>query len=173
MCILPGITTLIQYLATFKKLKYPLQCPKCDSCRLVGHGVYYRKADRKSGALNPIPIQRFFCRNCHVTCSALPECIPPRRWYLWDIQQEALLLYSEGQSLRAITDQLSGPAVDTVARWVKRFQNQFSLHASVIRVLRPALACNPGFKAFWQACFKEFSLAVLMRLCHVAHVDVP
>ena len=173
MRILPGIRTLVQHFYILKQDPiHPSCCPRCGEADLIKHGFYYRKADRESGDLNPVPIQRFICGGCHVTCSALPECIPRRRWYLWDVQQQALLLYLMGLSLQAITKVLS-PAAHTVARWVKRFQDQFLLHTSVLRELNPDLGRSPSFGAFWQACLKECSLAEAMRFCHVAHVAVP
>ena len=174
MCIiLPGIRTVVQHFYILEhQPMHPDRCPHCGRCSLVKHGFYYRKADRESGDLNPVPIQRFFCSSCDMTCSALPECIPRHRWYLWDVQQQALLLYLVGLSLRAISKVLS-PAARTVARWIQRFQKQFLLHTSVLCELKPDLGRSPGFGAFWQACLKECSLAEAMRFCHVAHVVVP
>ena len=116
MCIiLPGIRTLVQHFYILEhQPMHPDRCPSCGEAALVKHGFYYRKADRESGDLNPVPVQRFFCSSCEVTCSALPECIPSHRWYLWDVQQQALLLYLAGLSLRAITKVLSLCALSVV-----------------------------------------------------------
>ena len=72
----------------------PDRCPHCGLNKLWIHGSYSRKADRESPpekTLNMIPICHYFCNGCKRTCSTFPECIPPRRWYLWHIQQAAIL----------------------------------------------------------------------------------
>ena len=105
--IVAEILSLIQHIKTFhdEPERYRLEyCLCCGKSGLWFHGCYSRKADRSGDAgksLNPIFIQRLFCPNCRKTCSALPECIPPRRWYLWDEQQTALLLLLAGNSLSA------------------------------------------------------------------------
>ncbi|WP_226382967.1 DUF6431 domain-containing protein [Burkholderia mayonis] len=56
-----------------------------------GHGCYDRKADRSAdGQLNPVSVPRFRCPSCRRTCSRLPLCICPRRWYGWALQQQVL-----------------------------------------------------------------------------------
>ena len=94
--IVKGITTLFQYLTILEsdptKL-LPPRCPLCGYCTLKHHGRYLRKPDRNSTAkdsLNPVPILRFICGGCHHTCSTLPECMAPRRWYLWSLQESIL-----------------------------------------------------------------------------------
>jgi hypothetical protein len=80
-------------------------CPHCGLDILWNHGVYLRKSDRlnpPSQSLNLIPIPRFYCDGCKRTCSVLPECIPPRRWYLWATQQMVLSLVLLGISYRKI-----------------------------------------------------------------------
>ena len=107
MHIVAGIVSLIQYVELIKNESGILRPKRCIFCGKLGlwlHGCYPRKADRTNSGdllLNPILIQRFFCPDCQRTCSVLPECIPPRRWYLWDIQQVALLLLLSEESLRA------------------------------------------------------------------------
>jgi hypothetical protein len=61
----------------------PDSCPHCRLAGLWCHGCYYRKADRSAGveSHNPVAVLRFLCRSCLRTCSRLPLCIAPRRWY--------------------------------------------------------------------------------------------
>ena len=94
----------------------PKQCPHCGLAGLWGHGHYDRKADRDPGTLNPIPIPRFFCRGCRRTCSRLPSCIAPRRWYLWSVQQAVLLCLLSGISLEECATKWAhlGPAPSTM-----------------------------------------------------------
>lgn len=103
-CIISGIVSLAQHLIALNKniRIYNFEnCPYCAKSGLWRHGFYYRKADRENNAqnsLNPIPIARFYCPSCHHTCSLLPEGVPPFRWYLWNVQQIALLFYISGAS---------------------------------------------------------------------------
>ena len=94
--ILAGITSLIQYK---NRAEYSLeenfrlkQCPCCGKSNPWRHGTYPRESDRinpSSESLNSILIDRYYCSACGKTCSVLPECIPPRRWYLWETPQES------------------------------------------------------------------------------------
>lgn len=90
--ILSGIVSLMQYqsLLNGDLVYYRLdQCLCCGKSNPQRYGSYPRQADRinkSSDSLNPVFIQRYYCLCCNKTCSVLPECIPPHRWYLWDIQ---------------------------------------------------------------------------------------
>ena len=85
--ILAGFTTLIQYKNkaefSWDESSRPDQCPSCGKSKPWRHGTYPRESDRfnpSSESLNSILIHRYYCSGCGKTCSALPECIPPRRW---------------------------------------------------------------------------------------------
>ena len=110
--ILAEIHELFQHISTIKDepaVFRPDTCPTCSMQGLRCHGHYERKADRVNPAgsnLNPIWIYRFYCLNCQHTCSVLPECIPPYRWYLWKMQQTVMLFYLSGLSRRQISQQL-------------------------------------------------------------------
>jgi hypothetical protein len=128
--IISGILSLPQYLISLKeqpskyKLKY-CPYPDCGAVGLWGHGCRYRKADRENNptSLNPIPIVRLYCPACGHTCSVLPECIPPFRWYLWLLQQMAIKLFFSGISFNKISQQLS-PSRWTLSRWINRLTSQ-------------------------------------------------
>lgn len=102
--IIKAIKTLSHYLSCLKenaKRFKPEQCIHCGAGCLWSHGFYERKPDRPSGngpTLNPIPILRFYCKLCRRTCSVLPEAIPPRRWYLWSIQQAVIISVLMGKA---------------------------------------------------------------------------
>lgn len=91
--IVVGITSLEQHrltLSTNPEIYRPACCPRCGVGTLWAHGSYDRKADRiGTGAqnANPVLIPRYCCSACALTCSRLPECIAPRRWYHWLMQQ--------------------------------------------------------------------------------------
>lgn len=176
--ILADILSLIQHvkLSTDEPVGYRLEhCLCCGSQHPQRYGYYPRKADRtshKEHSLNPILIQRFFCLVCERTCSVLPECIPPRRWYLWEIQQIALVLLLAGKSLRAAAQEIT-PSRRTISRWFNRFKEQYRLHKDVLCNIIADLGRAAGFEDFWKGCLKEMLLAKAMRLCHVAGVPVP
>lgn len=134
-----------------------------------------RKADRSQGpgeSLNPINIQRFYCPACKKTCSALPECIPPQRWYLWEVQQTALLLWLSGKSLCRISKEVV-PSRHTLARWMKRLRGRDRLHKGALCTHFVVLGRTSDFVDFWVTCLKKISLGAAMRICHVSGVIVP
>ena len=107
--ILAGILSLAQHKQTCEKSPEafrPSCCPSCGKSGLWRHGHYPRKvADGscESGLLLPVAIPRFLCPSCDKTCSVLPECIPPRRHYLWQVQEKILLLFIKGLSYQSIS----------------------------------------------------------------------
>jgi transposase-like protein len=177
-CILPNFLSLFQYTFAINNTSEdnrPERCPYCGVSGLWCHGPYERKADRENSSdasLNPVLIQRYLCLTCRRTCSVLPECIPPRRWYLWEIQQKVLLLYLLGQSAYAIAKE-SSPSYKTIVRWFLRFNAQFRLHKDTLTIHFNALGQTSGIAEFWQVCFKKITLGSAMRLCHVAGVFIP
>ena len=93
--IVAGIHTIEQHLEAIKETPEAYRPPRCPHCGLKilwQHGHYERKADRRPGqfSLNPVPICRYCCSGCRRTCSRLPACIAPRRWYNWSVQQGVL-----------------------------------------------------------------------------------
>jgi transposase-like protein len=178
MHIISGITSLMQYQLSFNNNSdyYRLeQCLYCGRANPHRHGCYPREADRinkSRDSLNPISIQRYYCPKCRKTSSVLPECIPPHRWYLWDIQQMALTLCLGGKSLCAAARALT-PSRQTIGRWIRRFKGQFLLHKDVLsqHFTQLGLACD--LISYWHSVFKKMSLGQAMRLCHVAGVVIP
>jgi transposase-like protein len=177
-CILSGIISLIQHINTIKKdperYRWP-QCPHCGKAGLWFHGTYPRKPDRSShsaDSLNPVAIPRFFCPSCEKTCSVLPECIPPRRWYLWDVQQAALLSILLGKRFRALSQSIE-PAKSTLRRWRKRFEECFQVQRDALCAECNALSRFLDFNEFWIACLDRFSLSKAMLICHEARVSIP
>ena len=178
MWILTDIPTLAQYLAKLKQESCLFDkgcCPHCGYATLWKHAWYYRKSDRINPAqcsINLIPIQRFLCPACHKTCSALPECIPPRRWYVWGVQQAALLLVLGGKSIYAAAKE-SIPSRHTISRWMTRSREQFTKHKITLCQHLSDWGRTTDFIDFWKSCFNRLSLAQAMRLCHVAGVAIP
>lgn len=177
--IFPEITTLKQYLFQIENSNSNIfdniRCAHCGSTKLWKHGFYYRKADRYNNpnqSLNPIPIQRFLCLSCKKTCSVLPECIPPKRWYLWEIQQIIFTLFLAGKTICAIAKE-SIPSRYTISRWINHFQQQFELYKSILCQQFFELGRSKDFTDFWLNCFKNISLAQAMRIFNVAGVNIP
>ena len=153
----------------------PPRCLHCCQRNLWFHGAYFRKSDRsatKKETFNPVPIQRFYCPSCRRTCSSLPEAIPPRRWYLWDVQQIVILLYFSGVSIRKIAQQAL-PSRQTVTRWINRFTQLFRKHKNVLSDHDPWLGRTVDIKNFWGACCQKMTLAQAMRVCHIAGIIIP
>lgn len=178
MHIIADIISLIQYIEVLKnktehnRLEECLCCGKANPRR---HGSYPRKADHSNpgdASLNPIVVQRFLCLDCGKTCSELPECIPPRRWYLWEIQQIALALQLAGKSVRTIAQKII-PSRRTVSRWINRFKEQWLLHKDIFCNYFIDLGRTSSFADFWEVYFSQFSLAQAMRFCHTSGVPIP
>jgi hypothetical protein len=167
--IVSTVTTLVQHLhatVTDPDLYRPRACPHCSLQRVWHHGCYYRKADRIPGGderLDPIPILRFFCSDCCRTCSRLPACIAPRRWYAWAIQQAVLLILLAGGSLNECCRQFpTGPCLATVRRWwgwLHESGPQFGLH---LRSRWPELGCVASDCTFWHSVLTARGLAAVM-----------
>lgn len=178
MHIIAGISSLIQYIETLKTEYKLYRLEKCLCCgkgnpRL--HGSYPRKADRSSKpgeSLNPILIQRYFCPGCRKTCSVLPECIPPKRWYLWDEQQASLLLLLAGKSLNVAAEEVM-PSRHTIKRWLKGLKEQLHLHKDVLCNHFIELGRTSNFIDFWKTFLKNNLLSTAMRLFHAAGVNIP
>ena len=179
MCrILPAINSLDQHLShlqhhpeTFR----PRQCPHCGRCGVWRHGYYRRKADRegKDGVyLDPVPIPRFYCRHCQATCSRLPSCIAPRRWYSWTAQQTVLVVLLSGSSLRQAA-QMSRPARHTIRRWWRWLADRFNRYRFHLCSHFPELGRCASQVSFWWVCLRRMSLADAMAVLDRDGVVIP
>lgn len=174
---MPDITDLAQHLNAIKHdlNRYKLKCSHCGMNHLWNHGFYYRKTDRHGGnkkSCNPVPIPRFICKYCKKTISVLPECISPRRWYMWSIQQAVMLKIILGTRIRAISKKLL-VSRSTCRRWYKRFKSQYLHHSSILRNHYPKLGLHEDFNKFWAACLKAIPLSKAMLLCNLFGVRIP
>ena len=165
--ILGAITTLDQHLdevANGGDVYRPANCPHCRSGGLWHHGCYHRKADRSAAASeprpNPVAILRFLCNACLRTCSRLPACIAPRRWYDWAMQQMVLLLILVGVSLHQGCRH-SGCARSTLRRWRDWLQVRSAQFSFFLRSRLPDLGRLPEAN-FWPQVISSMSLAHVM-----------
>jgi hypothetical protein len=102
----------------------------------------------------------------------LPECIAPRRWYLWVMQQTAIVLYLAGTSFRMIAEKIV-PHADTVWRWWKCLRSRFAEQAFYLRNHCSRWGVSQSVQAFWQTVLDECSLAKAMRILNESGVCVP
>ncbi len=176
--IVPLIISLEQHLFLLQhnpEIYRPSCCPYCGMSGLWSHGFYERQADREGSSaesLNPIPIPRYLCSNCRRTCSRLPSCIPPRRWYLWRIQQAALILILSGASLRT-DERQSLPGRRTIGRWWHWLHAKYTQYSFHLRNRFPELGRHASRTDFWIACLKKMSLADAMAWLDRDGVIVP
>ena len=176
--IVSGIHELFQYIRAIKDAPEqfrPEQCPHCGRKGVRCHGHYDRKADRVNPAnstLNPIWIFRFYCSACKRTCSVLPECIPPRRWYLWKVQQAILLLCLSPVSQHQISQQFS-PSRWTISRWHSRLVMRFNEYSSYLKSAFSWLGYTSGFIEFWQTCLSKCRLSTAMLRLNNSGVFIP
>jgi len=177
--ILPNILSLLQHIDTLRKEPEsyrPKRCPDCNHAIVWCHGCYTRKSDRRDLNESPesIPIPRFYCPECDSTCSVLPECIPPRSWYLWKVRQIIFLLLLSGNSVgRTVAANGSRICRQTVQRWWRRFLECFSDYSFSLRNHFPWLGRHTKFTVFWTQYLASMPLSTAMRLLHEAGCSVP
>jgi hypothetical protein len=98
----------------------------------------------------------------------------PRRWYLWDMQQAALLLAFAGGSISKAAKKYT-LSRSTVSRWITRCKERFCQHKDALcnRFPETLGRAPPGVAAFWQSCCNEMALSRAMYFCNVSGVDIP
>lgn len=176
--IVPAILSIPQHQEVLEQepvIYRPSACPHCGLANPWGHGRYARKADRRpgpSGSLNPVFIHRFFCQGCGQTCSRLPECIAPRRWYDWAVQQVVLLWLLAGGSVHQAAVQ-GGVGRHTVRRWWMWLRERSEAFGFRLRSRFPELGCSVDFAGFWQGCLSIMPLSRAMAWLDLAGVSVP
>lgn len=160
--IVATVTSLAEHLIAVVSDPEQYRPEACPHCRLAGvwrHGCYHRKADRGVGgeSLNPVPVLRFLCRACARTCSRLPACIAPRRWFDWVVQQAVLVLLLGGMSLHGCA-RTSGRSRRTVRRWGEWLHARDEPFAFFLRSRWPELGRAADFTSFWRNVIDELSL---------------
>ena len=167
--ILSDILTFSQHLNALEltpELYRPSACIHCQKTVIWCHGFYYRKPDRLNhgeDSLNDIPIPRFQCAACHRTFSTLPECISPRRWYPWFIQQWCLSCCLVGCSVRRL-HQFFPMARSTISRWFHWLTEHFTAHHRVLCSKAASMGYYSTCASFWLRWFDSnlFSHAMVL-----------
>ena len=165
--IVASVTSLAQHLSLLvqnPELYRPPVCPHCGLGKLWRHGCYPRKVERDvrtNAARDPVMIPRFRCADCRRTCSRLPVCIAPRRWYDWGVQQALLYALAGGASLHAAARSC---AVDrhTARRWREWLAARGATFAFFLHSRFPDWGRVPDSAAFWRSSVAERSLPELM-----------
>lgn len=176
--ILADISSLCQHIETLSSdpERYrPEHCIHCSGRTLWHHGYYYRQPDRPRSSekvISDVPIPRFQCAACRTTCSVLPECIPPRRWYLWAIQQRCLLMHLLGQSVRRVAQSIHIPR-RTLSRWINRLKAQFVSQHQTLCVTHPTMGYHIRFSSFWRQWCQQYSLSQAMWLLNRHGLCIP
>lgn len=169
--ILASITSLEQHaqaLAEDSEAYRPAACLRCGRGGLWRHGFYERKADRRVGvsadeSFNLVEVPRFLCRACERTCSRLPACIAPRRWYDWAVQQLVLLMLLAGCSVHRC-GVCSGRDRHTVRRWRDWLHERSEVFAFFLRSRHPEFGRCADHASFWRNVIEVLSLAQAMAL---------
>ena len=176
--IVPAILSLPQhreFLEHEPVIYRPAACPHCGLAKPWSHGFYARKADRQptsSESMNPVFIPRFYCQGCRQTCSRLPECVAPRRWYGWAVQQGVLLWLLAGGSVHQAADR-GGVDRHTVRRWWGWLKERSEMFGFWLRSRFPDLGRSADFAGFWQACLASMPLSQAMAWLDLEGVAVP
>jgi hypothetical protein len=102
----------------------PDKCPLCQtSGSLVRHGMYWRKP-RDGEQVYRIPIQRWWCKACRHTVSALPDFVMRFRWYVVGVIQGVIAGREEGGASWAQLQVGMWLHLRTMQRWCKSFGGQ-------------------------------------------------
>lgn len=151
----------------------PVACGHCGCSGVWCHGRYHRKADRSAaGDLNPVPVLRFRCRACSRTCSRLPLCIAPHRWYNWALQQQVLLLLFAGCSQRRASA-IFVLGRHTVRRWWQRLGECSLTFEFYLRSRFVELGRSVDIAEFWLRCLQRMPLCEAMAWLDGDGVCVP
>jgi transposase-like protein len=172
--VLTGLLDLDEHLSKLSNNPNDFRPPNCPNCGLKGlwrHGVYHRKIQISSmqteSACGKIPIPRFRCSSCGHTCSVIPECVSPRRWYSWIVQQAVFNLLLAGNSLRATRKALSElmpapPCISTINQWWSWLRSRYLTHQFHICNVAPVLRFQTSFENFWKTILAKGTFSGVM-----------
>ena len=182
--ILSEIYTFSQHIITYLCLsedKYkPNQCPHCGFSTLWNHGTYPRCSDRihsSQNTYNDLLIPRYRCadqENCGKTCSTLPECLAPRRWYPWINQQWLLYCLLLGWTIKQCNKYFP-MSRSTIMRWKKWLNESSVTFHSYLKNKFPKLGYFDLTTQtnLWLSCFEHYSLSHLMVFLNNQGLIIP
>jgi hypothetical protein len=100
------------------------------------------------------------------SCSRLPECIPPRRWYSWLLQQQALQSLLAVYSLRRCSV-AHGLCRSTVRHWWRWLASSTPTFEFFLKSRYPELGRTSDWQSFWVTCLNTTPLSyVIANLDH-------
>jgi hypothetical protein len=102
----------------------------------------------------------------------LPECIAPRRWYGWAIQQLVLQLLLLGCSGHRCAGWV-GLDRRTIGRWWGWLGERSEEFAMFLKARFPALGRAVDLSEFWEGCWQTMSLSQAMAWLDHDRVVVP
>lgn len=177
--IVSGIITLQQHIETLHstpEVYRPAQCPHCGLAGLWRHGCYCRKSNRRplpgEESLYLIEIPRFLCPGCCCTCSRLPSCMPPRRWYSWLFQQQVLQCLLIVNSLHGCSAKFF-ICRSTVRRWWNWLQLRTVEFEFFLRSRFPEWGRATDWNSFWRGCPDDMPLSEVMASLDNDGVEIP
>jgi transposase-like protein len=173
--ILPITQSLLQNNFS-SKANLPVHCQQCGSIKFKKYGKYCRKVHcgNELEVINPTYIQRYYCFGCKHTFSVLPDWLPPKRWYVWAAQENALrariLL---GYSIRMVSNRYR-MGRSTLNRWFGRLKDRFCDHADQLKQVLPnVLGRTEDAISFWKSWLSHFSLSQAMGQLQAAGIEIP
>ena len=125
--------------------------------------MLFRSGVSADESLNPVAVPRFLCPACVRTCSRLPACIAPLRWYNWAVQQLVLLLLLAGGSVHRCAV-YTGRARHTVRRWRDWLCDRSEVFAFFLRSRHPEFGRCADHAVFWRNVIDVLSLEQAMAL---------
>jgi Domain of unknown function (DUF6431) len=177
--ILPNVASLREHVhrLIYRATEYrPEHCPICCGAHLRRHGCYKRKPRGECiDACTAVKVPRFLCIDCKHTCSVLPSCIAPRRWYMWSVQQPVLTYLLCGGTQEKCAEELEhlGPAISTMRRWWRWLQSRHEGLAFHLRSKQPQWGRAADWQEFWQRAFRDEPLRELMAYLDAQGLTVP
>ena len=176
--IVSGIITLRQHIATLRSTPKST-APRVSELRawhLRHHGCSLPQGGSPPGDpgeyLNPIPIPRYLCASCRHSCSRLPECLAPRRWDSWVLQQQALQALLTVYSLHGCST-THGLCRSTVRRWWIWLSSSTVTFEFFLRSRYPEWGRTSDWQSFWRTCLNEMPLSGIMANLDHDGIDVP
>ena len=124
--------------------------------------------------MNDLAVLRFKCidESCGRTCSSLPECFAPRRWYPWINQQWCLWFLLVGYSINQV-DYLFPMARSTIVRWKNWLDDNFKLFHRYLKNKFPEFGYDENKVRFWLNWLEKYSLSHAMVFLNNQQVIVP
>jgi hypothetical protein len=101
----------------------------------------------------------------------LPECIPPRRWYLWTEQEDCLKACFNGFSALSGAKKLL-PSRQTIRRWLSWTFDRFKEFRLELQSRFPALGYEREALGWWKKLLEKIRLSAAIVILHNTGINV-